>query len=258
MKKEHRALKITTNIIIYSILAIFVSFSIFALISKFTMKSEGGAMNFFGHETRIVLTGSMEGSDEFYNEHPEYEIKKINTKDAVFIDTVPNDEEKAQAFYHDIKVGDVLTFIYQAAGNVVVTHRVIAIEENAHHIVFTLRGDNPSGDKIVYPTDDRIQTVASDTGLIIGKVTGVNTFLGNLLYTLSSNKIVLVLLVIVPCGTIALYEIGKVVYYIYKNKHEQELVILKEEDKNKDEELARLKEELERMKKERDNQNEDK
>lgn len=40
------------------------------------MKSESGAMNFFGHETRIVLTGSMEGSDEFYNEHPEYEIKR--------------------------------------------------------------------------------------------------------------------------------------------------------------------------------------
>lgn len=256
MKKNHRTLKLVIDIVIYTLLGIFIAFSVFALVSKFTMKSENGAMNFFGHETRIVLTGSMEGSDEFYNEHPDYQIKRINTRDAVFIDTVPTNEEDSNAFYHNIKEGDVLTFIYQNAGNVVVTHRVIAIKEDAHHIVFTLRGDNPSGDQIVYKNDNRTQEVASDSGLIIGKVTGVNTFLGNLLYTLSSNKIVLVLLVIVPCGTIAIYEVGKVVYYIYKNKHEQQLVILKEEDKNKDEELARLKEELEKMKKERGNQDE--
>jgi len=248
--KNKKGLKITLNVFLYTILALLLAFDIFALVSKLSMKSETGAMNFFGHETRIVLSGSMEGNEEIYKAHPEYQIKRINVRDAVFIDTVPQDEEKQKEFYHSIKVGDVLTFIYQKGGNVVVTHRVMKIEENEHHIKFTLRGDNPKGDNLVYDNDQYLQYVYSDTGEIIGKVTGTNAFLGNLLYGLSSNKLVLIFVVIVPASLLALYEVGKIIFAIYMNKKEKQLALINEEKGNQLNEIELLKKEVERLKKE--------
>ena len=255
-KKERKKLSLVLNIVIYTVLGLILVFDVFALITKIQMGSEKGAANFFGYEARIVLTGSMDGDDSFYKEHPEYEIKRISVHDAVFVNTVPKDEEKQESYFANIKVGDVLTFIYQKAGNVVVTHRVISIEKNAYHYVYTLRGDNPSGDKIVYDNDDRTQKVASDTGLIIGKVTGVSTFLGNTLYVLSSNKLVLIFIVVVPSALLTFYEIGKIIYVIKTGKKEKQLAALEANQKEKDDELERLKAELARMKNEA-NQKED-
>lgn len=248
-QQKHKGLKIALNVIFYTFLGVLLAFDIFALVSKLTMKSETGAMNFFGHETRIVLTGSMEGNEQLYIDHPEYEIKRINVHDAVFIDTVPSDENKQQEFFNSIKVGDVLTFIYQRGGNVVVTHRVINIEDTGHNLKYTLRGDNPTGDNLVHDNDQYTQEVYSDRGEIIGKVTGTNTFLGNVLYGLAGNKLVLIFLVVVPSGLLALYELGKVFFAIYMNKKEKQLAIIQQEHQTDLDELEKLKQELERLKK---------
>ena len=247
--KSKKVLKIILNVFFYLIIALIVAFDVFALVSKFSMKSETGAMNFFGHETRIVLTGSMEGDDGLYIDHPEYKIKKINVHDAIFIDTVPADEEKQEEFYQDIKVGDVLTFIYQKGGNVVVTHRVVKIDINEHHYIFTMRGDNPKGDNIIYDNDQYTQTVYSDRGEILGKVTGTNGFLGNLLYELSSNKLVLILIVIIPASIFALYEIGKIIFIIFMNKKEKQLALINKQQQDKLDELEKLRQEVEELKK---------
>ena len=212
------------------------------------MKGENGAMNFFGHETRIVLTGSMAGEDQVYIDHPEYEIKKINVHDAVFINTVPTEEEKQKEFYENIKVGDVLSFIYQKGGNVVVTHRIMKIEQNEYHYIFTMRGDNPKGDNIIYDNDQYTQTIYSDRGEILGKVVGVNGFLGNLLYVISSNKVLLILIVIVPSGLFALYEIGRIVFIVYMNKKEKQLALINKEQIEQLDELEKLRQEVKELK----------
>ena len=260
--KTIKILKKVGSVASYVLIALLLLIDIFALYSKFSMQGKEGGMNFFGREVRLVLTGSMDGSDEFYEmeENKDLEIKRIEQNDAVFVETVPyEDEAKSNEFYSSLKVGDILTFYFQLGTNIPVTHRIIKITDHETYYTYELRGDNPSGDQQVSKYSPT-QVVNSDSGLVIGKVTGKSSFLGRVLYAFVEHKVVLALVVIVPSAIFMCYEIGKIIYYIYlnkKSKKEEETKILeetkqKETDealKEKDDELKRLKEELERLKK---------
>ena len=103
--------KIAGNILLYLFIAICLLGVILAITSK---KDDDGTATIFGKQLRFVLSPSMEKCDA--TDVSGFEIKDIPTKSVVFIDTVPEDEAKAAAWYADLKVGDVLTFKYAADG----------------------------------------------------------------------------------------------------------------------------------------------
>lgn len=244
--------KLALNIVLYVFLGLLLVFDGFALYSKISMKGANGTMSFFGHETRIVLTGSMVGTDEFYASHPEYEIKRIEIHDAVFVKTAPAadaSQSKIDEFYKDITVGDILTFIDQTHNSLVVSHRIIDVQKLTNPVThgtvyyYTLLGDNPKAQ------DDEPQHVSSDSGLILGQVTGSSKFLGRFLYAFVGNKLVVILTVIVPCGVFAIYEIVKIIIVVNKTRAEKALADNQKAMSEKDDELERLRNELEEMKK---------
>lgn len=254
------------NIISYVFMGLLIVFDVVVLSAKVNMKSPDGGLNFFGTEIRLVQTGSMTGSDELYNANPDWEIKRIDVNDAVFVKLAPDVSSDAQVledYYGSFKLGDVMTFYFQMGTNIPVTHRIIDIQKTAYNYKFTLMGDNPTGDQTVSKYSPT-QVVYSDSGLVIGKVTGVNKFMGNFLAAFVGNKVVLALVVIVPCGILMIYEIGKIVYYLIKNKQEaqreqDELKAKEKEEEHKKElesqenELAKLRAELEKLKGEKAN-----
>jgi len=271
LPKGKKIFKMVMNILGYVVIAILLVIDVFAIISRFQIgsteeeKATSGGMSLFGYETRIVVSGSMQGSDEFYAgaefqafEHKD--IKRIDIKDAIFIQRKDiSSEENLNIWMNAIVTGDVLTFKNHGTADVI-THRVVGINKDANGNVvsFRLQGDDPNEDTSS-ARGQIIQTVYVDW--VIGKVTGVSKFLGNILFLITNNKIVLILVVIVPSSLLMLYEIGKVVYYVWKDKQEDKEIIMKEEQakaqeehqsvmKEKEDELAALRAELERMKKE--------
>ena len=230
--KWRKALTIVEWVLICALLI----FDIFIISMRYS-SSDSGATNFFGNQVYVVLTGSMEGSPEFYAEHPEYEIKACPIDSAVLVDHAPayistEDEKdpaivkekqaKIDAYYEKVKVGDVLTFYYSVGKTVIVTHRIInksvTQSEGRNVYTFILRGDNPSGDKVVSPTSPT-QVVNSTMGLIIGKVNKVDMGLGWFLTHFVNNKVLIGILILVPAAIMFFYEVGKIIILVYQQKH---------------------------------------
>ena len=90
--KTKKMLSLSVNILVYLFLALAVVSLIVAIFSK----SKGdGAVTIFGKQVRIVISDSMEKCDNV--DVSAFDIKDIPVKSAVFIDTVPEDEEEAKA-----------------------------------------------------------------------------------------------------------------------------------------------------------------
>lgn len=158
----------------------------------------GDSLDFSHTETKIVVSGSMDG------EPRDYPIKTIPTGSMVVIHRVDGSD-----FYSSLKVGDVLTFDYVhpvSKEKMVVTHRIIEISENDGVYTYTLKGDSIADD----PTNGSVQIVTSDSGDVIGKVVGVSHWLGELVVFLSTwmGKFCLI---VIPCVLIIIYEIGNIV-----------------------------------------------
>ena len=213
-------------------------FDIFIMSMRFS-SNDSGATNFFGNQVYIVLTGSMQGSDEYYAEHPEFEIQACPIDSAVFVKKAPepiitedegNEEKIAQKqaaldeFYSDVKIGDILTFYYQIGKTVIVTHRVVDIRvaDGKYGKVYnyTLMGDNPSGDQVV-SAQSPTQSANSTTGLIIGKVTRVDMPLGWFLSNVIGNRVLIGILLIGPAAIMFIYEIGKIALILHKDYRER-------------------------------------
>lgn len=241
------------NILSYVLIGLLVVVDGLALYGKFSMKGESGGLPLFNKEARIVLTGSMDNQDDsFYTtgEGKDYEIKRIPVHSLVFIDKAPSlsDKVACREWYGNIKVNDILTFNYQLGGQFyVVTHRVIAINNtNPDHVIFTLRGDNPEGDSVVSKYSPT-QEAWSDSGYIIGKVTGFNEFIGHIMYAFVGNQMALIFIVIIPSVILMFYEIGNVIYLVYLNKKEKVQVEREAAAKSQEEELLRLRIELAKL-----------
>ena len=167
----------------------------------------GNSLDFSETDYKIVVSGSMDGEPR-----DQYEIKTIPVKSLVFIHKVPSGD--ADGFYGSLEVGDVLTFDYihpVSKENMVVTHRIISITENAGVYTYTCKGDSIADD----PTNGSVQIVTSSSGDVIGKVVGVSPTLGSLVVFLSTGTGKLCL-IIVPCLILILSEAGNIIRILRK------------------------------------------
>mgnify|MGYP002673358883 FL=1 len=160
----------------------------------------GGSLDFSDTEAKVVVSGSMDG------EPRDYEIRTIPTGSLIMIRQVPSNPSD---FYSSLKVGDILTFDYNhpvSHESMVVTHRIIAIDESSGVYTYTLKGDSVADD----PTNGSVQTVTSDSGDVIGKVVGVSHWLGVLAVFVSTwtGKLCLIL---IPCVILIVSEVRNIV-----------------------------------------------
>jgi len=117
------------------------------------------------YEFRVIVSGSMEG------EPTDYPISTIPKGSIVLIDRVS-----------DFGIGDVIAFNMDADGdNIVVVHRVIGIDGT----VITHGDANPPG-SVEYVEGDQV----------IGKVTYVNSTVGNVIWIVKNNIPSLILILI--------------------------------------------------------------
>ncbi|MGN1052326.1 MAG: hypothetical protein ACI4SH_02925 [Candidatus Scatosoma sp.] len=233
--KVKKIFGILANVLLYVFIALCLCCVIFSIISK---KDPDGTANIFGYQIRFVQSNSMEECDQ--TDVSAYEIKDIPVKSLVFIKTVPEDDAAAKEWYKTVKVGDVLTFKYVYTRQVTITHRVTEIAEkpDGSGYLITLAGDNKNSD-----SETLTQTV--DTSLpdspnyIIGRVTGVNHFLGVLVYALKS-RVGLVCFVIVPCLLVIAFEIWRIVNAVTADKKQKR----EAEGKKQQQELEELRRKL--------------
>lgn len=274
-KKKSKVRRIL-GIVEWSLIGALLIFDIFIITMRFS-SSANGVTNFFGNEVYIVQTGSMEGSADYYAQHPNWKIKDCPIDSAVFVKTAPptisenddvftiaNKQAAIDAYYSNIHAGDVLTFYYQVGKTVIVTHRVteeprVFLGQYGNVYEFTLMGDNPKGDQVVSPYSPT-QKVNSSTGWVIGKVDSVNVGLGKFIVNFIQNKTLIGVLIIAPAAVMFLYEVGKIILLLVKDRQDRtlgqekaELVALREQvarmgeqqppvEKPKDDKLSTLRE----------------
>ncbi|WII07629.1 hypothetical protein PED39_00080 [Methanomassiliicoccales archaeon LGM-RCC1] len=154
----------------------------------------------FDTELKVVVSGSMDGEPR-----DQYDIKSIPLGSLVWIKKVPSDSD---TFYSSLREGDVLTFNYRhpiSGENMVVTHRIISIEQGNGGFTYTLKGDSIADD----PTNGSVQKVTSYSGDIIGKVSGVSPWLGQLVIFMSTLE-GRICLIGIPCAIIVLAEFNSI------------------------------------------------
>lgn len=204
-------------VLVVAFIAVFAS-------NKPSSKSSG---SIFGFETRLVVSGSMEGSDDFYkNEGKDFKIKKISVGSAVFIDSIPvNDvfKDNAHKEYTDtfknyiskISINDVLTFTPMDSPTVPITHRVINIETRADgKVMYTTHGDaNEDGVNEKFYAEN-----------IIGKVIGSSKFVGDLYNNFFTKKWAVAIVIVTPCLAVMTFEIIKI-FKIVKEDKKQKLAL---------------------------------
>ena len=210
-QKLKKAFSITTNIIVYAFFALCVFLLVLAVVSK---RDVDGAVKIFGREMRIVVSSSMEKCDE--TDVSRYEIKDLPVKTAIFIKLVPEDPQEAEAFYAELKKGDVLTFLYEQK---TISHRIVSItKKGTGGYIIVLQGDNRSSDNGAMT--QTIDTSESSSNCIIGKVTGANYVLGVLVCAVQ-EPLGLALIIIVPCAIILILQVVKIVNVVHLAKREK-------------------------------------
>lgn len=226
--------KLAVNILLYIFIAVCLVSVVLTISSK---KDADGTATIFGIQMRSVLSASMEKCDA--TDVSGFEIKDIPTGSMVFIDVVPEDPAKAEEWYADLKIGDVLTFKYVYVKQETITHRITNIQANPDG-GYTIRLD---GDNKNYDSETLTQTIntaeTNSPNYIIGKVTGQSYLLGLFVRALKS-PLGLIFIVIVPSLLIMIFEILKLFRLFGAEKHKHERAEL--------DELRRRLAELEAMK----------
>ena len=214
--KTKKVLSIIGNVLLWVFLGLCLVMLIFSIVAK---RSDDGAVNIFGHEMRVVLSPSMAKNDE--TDVSGFEIKDIPVKSLVITEAVPEDEEEANEWYGKLKVGDVLTFRYLAAGRQeTITHRIVAIEELTYGYKITLRGDNVTQDEtgqVIY-TDDRMNPQPANH--VLGKVVHVSVVLGYVTWVLQ-QPVGIALVIIVPAAIVMIFQIVRIVTVIGGEKRKK-------------------------------------
>lgn len=225
------------SIIASCFLYLFLIFAFLILIITIASKKDSdGTATIFNRQARIVTSSSMEQCNE--TDVSKYKIKSIKVKTMVFIKTIPNDEDKKEAFYNSLQIGDVLTFKYVYTTQVTITHRIIDINKITNGYQITLRGDN-----VTESTSTQIINTSIDSqNYVIGKVTSTNYFLGCLV-TAIKQPIGLTCIIILPCSLIIISEVIKIINTISKAQKEKQ----KQEIKEKEDEVNELKKKLEML-----------
>ncbi len=223
-----KIVKITASVLVYLFLAI----CIFGVVLTIMSKKGDDAATMFGMQMRVVLSSSMEKCDE--TDVSEFKIKDIPVGSMVFIETVPEDPEKAAEWYSDIKIGDVLTFKYVYVSQETITHRVTGIRTEADgSYTIRLDGDNKSSDA---ETLTQIINTGEENSpnYIIGKVTGQSYFVGLMARTLRS-PVGLIFIVIIPSVVIMFLEILRVIKVLTEDKRREQNERLEKQESELDE-----------------------
>lgn len=213
-EKLKKALTIVGNILIY----VFCAISLFMLfVTIFSKRNVDGAVNVFGYEMRIVLTGSMEKGD---TDVSKFKVKNIKAGSMVFVQTLPEDESKWDEWYGSLKEGDVLTFRYVPADGIrqeTITHRIKDIQpkEGGGYII-TLKGDAVKDDTQVIDTTE----YATGFNFVLGKVVGKSFLFGKFVTTLKT-PLGMSLIIIVPCAIIIILQVIKIVNVLNANKRKK-------------------------------------
>lgn len=229
-----KAGKITVDVITY----LFIALCLLAVILVITSKKDSdGTATVFGMQMRSVQSPSMEKCDA--TDVSAFEIKDIPVRSLLFIETVPKDKAKADAWYADLKVGDVLTFKYVYVRQETITHRITAIEpkETGGYII-SLEGDNKS-------SEDGVLTQVIDTSLenspnyVIGKVTGQSYPLG-LFISVLKELVGIVCIIILPALAIIVLEVIKIVNTLGAERKKKDQEVKAQQQSELEELRARL------------------
>lgn len=225
---------IVINVLLYLFLAVAILSVIMAIIAK---KDVDGAAELFGYQMRIVTSDSMAKCE--LTDVSEYDVKSIPVRSMIFVQLIPEEKKAADAWYANLKVGDVLTFRYVYTNQVTVTHRITAIEakETGGYII-SLAGDNKNSEtEQLYQTIDT--SVEESTNYVIGKVTGQNYPIGFVMSLVRTTGGI-IFIVMVPCFIIILLEIIKIVSVLTAARRKRDM----EEQAKKDNEIEELRRQL--------------
>lgn len=239
--------KIALDVLLY----LFIALCILSVIMTITAKKDkDGTAEIFGIQMRIVTSDSMAKCEE--TDVSEYKIKSLPIRSMIFVETVPEDDEKAEKWYRDLKEGDVLTFRYVYTEQVTITHRIIKItEKETGGFIIELAGDNKNSDSgQLYQTIDTSDKFS--TNYVIGKVTGKAYLLGFII-SLIKTPVGIVFIIMVPCLIIIIMEVLKIVGVLNAEKKQKHM----EEQKKKDDELEELRKRLAELEKNNNPRGED-
>ncbi len=226
--------KIALNVLVYIFLAICI-FSVF--ITVLAKRDSDGAAEIFGCQMRVVTSDSMAKCE--FTDVSSYKIKDIPVRSMIFVKVVPEDPAKADEWYRELRVGDVLTFRYVYTTQVTITHRITSIvEKETGGFLIQLAGDNKSSEdgQLIQTIDT---SIPNNTNYVIGKVTGQAYLLGVLLSVLM-QPLGIVCAIIVPCFLIIIFEVIKIARAFSAEKKEKE----RSENAKKESELAELRRRL--------------
>lgn len=155
---------------------------IFQIIGTISSQSNYGVPSFFGYQTLIVLTDSMEPS--------------IKVDDAIVIKKVALSTIKPSTSIA-AKDGDVITF-YRRGDGLVVTHRVIEVIEDNGNYSFKALGDNLNAQTCpVGGCDPDVHYDYVDGKDVLGVMIGKSAFFGQVV-NLATNPFVIASVVVIP------------------------------------------------------------
>ncbi len=241
-KKQSKAGK-AVNIIFNILLGVFIVCAAFVLtISVVSKKDSDGTATIFNTQLRFVQTDSMDACEQ--TDVSQYKIKSIKAKSCVFVNVIPEDEEERNKWLDEIEVGDVLTFRYVYTKQETITHRVVnKVSNESGGYIITLEGDNKSSTTGVLKQTINTSDVDSPN-YIVGKVVGQSYVLGLIVYAMRST-LGIVLIIIIPCSIIIIYNAIKIVRVCAGDRKEKARAQVESQNK----EIEELKKQLEMLKK---------
>lgn len=237
MRKKSLAktvVNVAANVLLYTFVAICVLGVILTITSK---RGDDGTATIFGMQMRYVKSPSMEKCD--LTDVSDYKIKDIPTNSMVFIEVVPEDEEKAAEWYASLKKGDVLTFKYVYVRQETITHRIVSEPQKVDGgYIIKLEGDNKNSE--TGTLTQVIDTSDLDSpNYVIGKVVGQNYLLG-LFITALRSPAGMICMIILPCVVIVILEVVKIVNLLGSDKRKR----VEEEKRQRESEIDELRRKL--------------
>lgn len=153
----------------------------------------------FGYLYLQIITESMDAKPT------QYQIDTLKVDEFILVEINDYDE-----FFEKLEIGDVITFKMNQGSykELVVTHRITEIkyfEEYDYYKIIT------KGDK-----NNSTETLYSNQDIIYGQVVYSSILIGNI-FNIITNKYFLVIIIVIPCLIIALYEVVTL-YEMYKRK----------------------------------------
>ena len=245
-EKTKTTFKKVFNVIGNVFLYAFIIIGLFSVLVAITAKKDvDGTATIFGYQMRTVETASMDYNEQFDREvgYENVAIDDLPVNTMVFIEVVPEDPEERKEWYADLQDGDVLTFKYNEYDRqVTVTHRIVNIlyRESDGGYTITLKGDNGPVSENSLADEQVIDTLSPTSyNYVVGKVVGSNRFLGWLVTTLQ-KPLGLIIIIILPCAIIIVYEIVRIITMLGEDKKKKQAEIQQKQQ----EEIESLKQKL--------------